>query len=179
MKRSSSPRARQSGAILMIVVMLLLAMALLTIASLRSILMEQRMSANSYDRNISFQAAESGLRQGEALLEAGGFTVPASGCNGGFCAKPIAGAGTKDRWLDSSFSGWRAGNAVSDISGTPQYFIELMGPAANWPGCDQELPVNPNCLTPRYRVTARNSDPALTPARASIILQSNYAAATP
>ena len=45
-----------------------------------------------------------------------------------------------------------------------------MGDAPNWPGCDRELPVNPTCLSPRFRVTARS---ATTADRAQVLLQSN------
>lgn len=179
MNPSSGPHspARQRGVVLLVVLVLLLIMTLLGLASLRGTLMEQRMSANTYDRNLSFQAAESGLREGEAVLDGNpASTSFVSACTNGLCSKPVAASGTKDRWLDSAFTGWNNGTNVSTAAGTPQYFIEIMGPAANWPGCDQEVPIHPNCLTPRYRVTARN---ALVADRAQVVLQSNYAAATP
>ena len=59
-----SPR-RQRGVALLVVLMLLLIMTLLGLASLRGSIMEERMSANLFDRSLMFQAAESALRQGE------------------------------------------------------------------------------------------------------------------
>ena len=171
----------QRGAALMVVLVLLLLMTLLGLASLRGTLMGQRMSANTYDRNISFQAAESALREGELVLAPGiansAFT---SGCANGECSQPVAAVGTKDRWADTAFAGWKSATALTGDAGmTPQYFIELMGNAPNWPGCDQEIPIHPNCLTPRYRITARNANPASAGDRSVVLLQSNYAAATP
>ncbi|MBS0456562.1 MAG: pilus assembly protein [Proteobacteria bacterium] len=186
MSAVSLPRvpSAQRGAALMVVLVLLVIMTLLGLASLRGTLMTQRMSANMYDRNISLQAAESALRQGEAVVAAG--TLPDSSftaaCTGGLCAQQSAAAGTADRWANPTFAGWRNGTTLaSDANMTPQYFIELMGNAPNWPGCDQEIPMHPNCLTPRYRVTARNLDPtaAGNSDRSMVVLQSNYAAALP
>lgn len=176
--------AAQRGAALLVVLVLLLIMTVLGLSSLRGTLMNQRMAANTYDRNISLQAAESALREGEAVVAAG--TLPATSftypCTAGKCAQPTATAGNPDRWADPSFAGWQNGSMLSgDANMTPQYFIELMGNAPNWPGCDQEIPMHPNCLTPRYRITARNLDPtgAGNSDRSLVVLQSNYAAALP
>lgn len=176
--------ATQRGAALMVVLVLLLIMTVLGLSSLRGTLMSQRMAANIYDRNISLQAAESALREGEAVVAAGNlpstsFTSP---CTGGKCAPPVASVGTPDRWMDPAFAGWQNGTLLaSDANMQPQYFIELMGNAPNWPGCDQEIPMHPNCLTPRYRITARNLNPAGAgnSDRSLVVLQSNYSAALP
>src|SRR6476469_8159831 len=90
-------RAMQRGAALVVVLILLLVTTLLGLASLRGTLLEERMSANLYDRGLAFQAAESALREGEALVTAidplsqfpnrgsnGGGTT----CTNGFCPSP-------------------------------------------------------------------------------------------
>lgn len=176
--------ASQRGAALMVVLVLLLIMTLLGLSSLRGTLMSQRMAANTYDRNISLQAAESALREGEAVVATGTLTSAAftNPCTAGKCAQQTAAVGTSERWADPSFSGWQTGSMLSaDAYMTPQYFIELMGNAPNWPGCDQEIPMHPNCLTPRYRITARNLNPATAgnSDRSLVVLQSNYSAALP
>jgi type IV pilus assembly protein PilX len=153
--------ATQRGVALMVVLVMLLIMTLLGLASLRGGLLQDRMTSGEYDRSLGFQAAEGALREAEARLKAGGYTFPASGCS------------FKDRWLDSSFAGWNnATLSVGTLGITPQYFIELMGPAPNWAGCDQLVPMQANCLTPRYRITARSTGSD----RAAVILQSNFAA---
>ena len=62
--------SRQSGASLIVVLILLLVMTLLGLAVLGNTLLEERMSANMFDRSLGFQAAESASREGEALVAA-------------------------------------------------------------------------------------------------------------
>lgn len=172
-QRKSIP-VTQRGVALIVVLILLLVMTLLGLASLRGSLLEDRMTSGEYDRSLGFQAAEGALREAEARLN-GPVTFPAVDCDAtGLCAKPDPTVnGFKNRWVDPAFAGWKtAAISVGSLGITPQYFIELMGPAANWVGCDQEVPMQPNCKTPRYRITARSSANN----RAAVLLQSNYAA---
>lgn len=173
-RRRPSPK-RERGVALIVVLVLLLIVTLLGLASLRGTLLEERMSANLYDRSLSFQAAESALREAEIAISATNAVsqFPSSGCTAWRCARPVIANGTKPRWLDSTFSGWNNGTKV--ISGTteitPQYFVEYMGVAPGWTGCDQQKPPLPQCLKPRFRVTARTN----TDGRARVMLQSSYA----
>jgi type IV pilus assembly protein PilX len=57
--------ARQRGAAMVIALVMLLVLTILATASARMTLMEERMTGNTQDRNIAFQAAEAGLRAGE------------------------------------------------------------------------------------------------------------------
>lgn len=120
---------RQGGAALLIVLLLLLVMALLGIASMRSTLLEERMSGASYDRSLSFQAAESALRVGEAALRAN----PDTACSGSRCnpppnVDPICGVGAG--WMNAAVA--LTGNVVA-----PQYRIDFLGRAPP--------PINPGC----------------------------------
>lgn len=178
MKRSSStfvaPR-RQSGIALVVVLVLLLIMTLLGLASLRGTLLEERMSANLYDRSLSFQAVEAALREVEARLRDVNVRnqFPASGCDKGLCARPDPTAtGYKDRATDPAFAGWHPATQVDALTATPAYFVENMGEAANWFECKKLIPVDPGCLSPRYRVTARSSAAD----RAEVVIQTSYAA---
>lgn len=169
---SRSIRPAERGAALMVVLMLLLVMTLLGLASMRMTVMEERMSASMYDRGLSFQAAEAALREAEAIAQTGpAFPATGSTCSGGLCTALAHGAsGTIDRWLDPDFAGWRGASNPGAITATPDYIIEHMGEAPNWPGCDREAPVHPRCLSPRYRITARSSASD----RALVVLQSSY-----
>jgi type IV pilus assembly protein PilX len=60
----SHPESSQRGAALVIALILLLVMTLLGVAALRTTTLEERMAANSQERNRAFHAAESGLTQG-------------------------------------------------------------------------------------------------------------------
>lgn len=161
---------KQVGVSLIVVLILLLVMTLLGLAVLRGTLLEERMSANLLDRSIAFQAAESALREGEAIA-ATRPVAPATNCTAGVCSLPVATA--TDRWLDGGFGGWvNSTTNIGALGGTPQYFVEFMGEAPTWPACDREIPVDPLCFSPRYRVTARSQEAD----RAQVLLQSNFIA---
>jgi type IV pilus assembly protein PilX len=51
---------------MVIALVMLLVLTLLATASARMTLLEERMTGNTQDRNVAFQAAEAGLRAGEA-----------------------------------------------------------------------------------------------------------------
>jgi len=178
MSRSSRAHpGRQRGVALLVVLILLLVMTLLGLASLRGSLMEERMSAGLYDRSIGFQATEAALREAEALVAAGGLVFPANGCLAGLCAQRIDVSTTElARWVDPA-TPWRNATVAlavdsdgdgTSIATTPQFVVEQMGEAPNWPGCDREIPINPSCVSPRFRVTARSNEAN----RAQVFLQS-------
>ncbi|MEN1956333.1 pilus assembly PilX family protein [Luteimonas changyuni] len=161
-------RLRQSGVSLIVVLVLLLVMTLLGLAVLGSTLLEERMSANMYDRSLGFQAAESALREGEALAATNPL-VPVAGCAAGLCAIPVA--ADPDRWTSAAFTGWQS--ASSDLGPLPapaSFIVEYMGEAPTWPGCDRQIPMSDLCMSPRYRITARSTAPD----RADVLLQTNF-----
>lgn len=160
------PRA-QRGISLVIVLILLLIMTLLGLAVLRSTLLEERMTANLTDRSFSFQAAEAALREAEVIASAAP-AAPASGCVAGLCATPVA--GEVDRWRDDAFTGWRSAAGGDARDTATSFFIEYMGEAPTWPGCDRMSPVPAQCLSPTYRITARSTEAN----RARVVLQTNY-----
>jgi type IV pilus assembly protein PilX len=160
---------RERGATLVVVLVLLLVMTLLGLASLRNTVLEERMTSNLLDRSIGFQTAESALREAELRLGAG-LSFPGAGCALGLCSLPNG--INADRWNDPGFTGWVNAAAVDAATAAPQYFIEDMGTAPGWAGCDQEIPQNPNCVKPRYRVTARSAEAG----RATVVLQTTFAA---
>ncbi|MGY6519794.1 MAG: pilus assembly PilX family protein [Lysobacteraceae bacterium] len=175
MRKLPRPPRRQQGVALVIALVLLLVMSVLGVSSLKTSMMQERMSGAAFDRGLAFQAAEAALREGEALL-VGPVppAIPANGCLGGLCARPVPAQGVPDRWADPTFAGWADGTTpLGGLIEGQQYFVEDMGPAPNWPGCEQEIPVNALCLSPRYRITARSGDE--TQARSRVVLQSSFA----
>jgi type IV pilus assembly protein PilX len=163
--------SQQRGAALLTVLLLLLIMTLLGLASLRSGLLEERMSGNLLDRGVSFQTAEAALREAEAVI----LTRPAYTGAGGLY--PLPGADAAPRWLDPNPANWRAATNLGGTSAavTARFIIEEMGVAPTWRGCDRVIPVDPSCLTGRFRITSISQAPG----RAQVMLQSNYAMATP
>lgn len=175
--RSRSPR-RQQGAALVIVLILLLAMTWMGVSSMRGTSMSERMSAGIYDRSIAFQAAETALREGEAIIAAK-TPFPMSGCVSGLCAER-ANIATTDlmRWEDPGVA-WREAtsslainNSGTSIATNPEFVIEAMGQAPNWPGCDREIPINEKCMSPRFRVTGRSNETG----RSRVVLQASVSA---
>ena len=166
--RFIKPSHRQRGATLVVVLILLLLMTLLGLASLRSTVLEERMTSNLLDRSLSFQVAEAGLREAEAAMSLNP-AFPAVGCNAGLCARPVPTA--IDRWLDPGFTAWRTGTVSDPNTAAPRYIAEDMGEGPNWRDCDRLSPIHPLCLTPRYRLTVLSQQAG----RASVTLQSIYA----
>jgi type IV pilus assembly protein PilX len=167
-----APIHRQGGATLVVVLILLLVMTLLGLASLRSTILEERMTSNLLDRSLGFQVAEGGLREAEATLDPNPLPAafPAAGCNPiGLCSRPTPGG--LERWLDPGFNAWRVGTATDPNTDPPRYIIEEMGEGPNWRDCDRKSPRHPLCMTRRYRVTVLSQQDG----RASVLLQSIFA----
>lgn len=171
MSQRPSPAA-QRGISLIVSLVLLLVVTLIATASMRGVVMQTRMSATSYDRSLAFQAAEAALREAEALaVAATAADFPAAGCLGGKCATPAA--GDTPRWLDDSFTAWRtAAAAAPSDAAVPEAVVEKMEDGSNWFGCENEIPRQPNCRTPRYRISSRSTATE----RAAVIVQSDVAA---
>jgi type IV pilus assembly protein PilX len=160
----------QKGASLIIALLLLVVMTMLGVSVLRTVTQEERMVAHSFDRSVSFQAAEAALRQAEAYV---GTTIPVptgSTCDSatGVCGKLAS--GSTERWLDTTFTTWVDATKVSGGTTeiTPQYIIEYLG--NTYPCRPDDLTSTSNCK--RYRITARSNAGT---DRASVMLQSIYA----
>ncbi|GEM_PF-969792 len=67
--RQSTPQCRERGAVLLVALIFLVVLSLLGINSLDSTMLETKLATNNQEKNWSFQVAESGLRQAEAILE--------------------------------------------------------------------------------------------------------------
>ena len=59
---------RQRGVALVVSLILLLVATIVGLAASRGTLLQERMSANSYDRSLAFQRAESALRAAEVAI---------------------------------------------------------------------------------------------------------------
>ncbi|MBL8315362.1 MAG: pilus assembly protein [Rubrivivax sp.] len=164
--------APQRGISIMVSLVLLVVVTLIALGSMRGVVMQARMSGASHDRSLSFQAAEAALREAEARAAAAtAANIPAANCNDGYCATPALNA--TPRWKDDAFAGWRVAAASAPAAApAPQAIVEDMGTAPNWMGCDSQIPPLPNCITQRYRITARSTADG----RATVVLQSQFAA---
>jgi type IV pilus assembly protein PilX len=172
-RRAVMRRQHQQGAALIIAMILLMIMTLLAVTGLRSTNQQERMSANAYDRDLAFQAAEAALRAGElkaAETDDGAFPTSACDCNkDGLCAQPNETCAT--RWGDtpSPFVSVSALDLVAADTPqlNPQYMIEKLGR-----GLCAAASSSTSCRN--FRITARSDDAA--GSRSTVILQSIYAA---
>jgi type IV pilus assembly protein PilX len=157
----------QRGVVLVVALVLLAIMSLVGLNAMRSVSSEERMAGHTYDRSVSFQAAESALREAEAVVS---LNKPIAGttCAAGVCPPPLATA--VPRWLDPTFTDWQDAAVVSSgsVSLTPQYIVEYLG---NTFECE---PGSPSTTTDckRYRITARSNAGA---DRAAVMVQSTFA----
>lgn len=176
----------QRGVTLVIVLILLLVMTLLGVASMRGVLMEERMAANMLDRSYAFQAAEAALREGEDFA-ASRPRPTVAGCVGGLCSRPDPAVPADNaRWLAAGF--WADGSGsyrdsthafdsdIADLVVPGRYIVELIDEGLPGVGeCTTSIDVSPDATCrgseARYRITARSQAGG----RAEVILQSIYA----
>lgn len=59
----------QTGATLVVSLIFLLVITVLAVASMRTTIFQERMAGNMRDRNLAFQAAESGIREAELFID--------------------------------------------------------------------------------------------------------------
>lgn len=182
----SSRYHAQQGVVLVVALVMLVLVTLVGLTSIRTITLEERMAANSVDRNLAFQAAETALREGEAVADAqslnangpnNAFTGPAqtaacatTHCVNGMCNLPHPSC--RDAWelLPNPIDWAPALTVHTALAGNdPRYLVEFLG---NTFPCDPGNAASPsNCK--RYRITAR-AQPG--EGRALVMLQSIYAA---
>lgn len=167
-------RSHQSGISLIVSLVILVVLSMLGVSSFRTVSMQERMGAATYDRNLALQTAESALReaeaQGLAALTVNPSGPPAdSGCTTGLCETPAA--GDAERWMDGGFAGWSSATALDNPTARAEFFVEYMGEHATVFACDRQVPPEPTCLRPILRATARLDQSGGD--RASVMLQSN------
>jgi type IV pilus assembly protein PilX len=181
-RSSANPPGRQQGVALAVALILLLVVTVIGLASMRGTSLQERMSANMYDRSLAFQRAEAALRAAEAAITANwqAGVLGAEDCSGNTqCANASATA------FDNGGADWINTPAVHDVNdaltpGIPQYHIQFMGTGIGPNNLD--LAANAdygnygNTYPPDniayYRITARSSDPAVTGERSIVVLQS-------
>jgi type IV pilus assembly protein PilX len=179
-----APRSAQQGIALAVALILLLVITLVGFAAVRGTLMQQKMAANLYDRQIAFQNAEAAMRAATLRIASNPGDI-ARNCQGGgvVCpANPFDDAALDTTKIISVQSGTADGqySASSLATGQPQYVIENMG---TWQdpnsstGFDQSANAHNygaqglSTTVMYYRVTARSGDPSKAGNRATVTLQ--------
>jgi len=119
----------QRGAILVISLLFLLVLTMIGVASMQTTTLEEKMAGNMRDRGVALQAAESGIRDGEAFIEGVASTAAFAGSNGLYgeyqdTPDPFAAA----TWNANTTS--RAGTALEGIGAAPRFFVRYTGTVA-------------------------------------------------
>lgn len=164
-------RRRQGGAVLIISMMLLLVMTLVGVTALQTTSLEEKMSGNTRDRDLAFQAAEVALRAGEDYL--GNVALPNfDNTNGHY--EPDAYLWKTVDWSDSSKVTvvTDLDDAVNDdvLSSAPRYYLEELAETIT-PGDSLVVGFTPSPVTGNYRVTALGYGGS---AYAEVILQTTF-----
>ena len=175
---------RQRGVALVVAMILLIVVTLVGFAAVRGTLMQQKLSANLYDRQIAFQSAEAAIRVAAARIKTNPADI-ARNCQAGgvFCqANPFTDPNLDTTKILSVPTGSGAGlyQASNIATGQPQYVIENMG---NWQDPTSSTGYNQTANSHNYgaqglsttvvyyRVTARSGNPATVGDRAVVTLQ--------
>ncbi|MGQ3890406.1 pilus assembly PilX family protein [Legionella sp. CNM-4043-24] len=121
--------SRQRGTTLAIALLMLLVLTLLGISTIQVTSMQEKMTANLQDKELSFRAAESALAAGEIWLMAQG-TLPRVSVN--CTAWPCVQEERSNFNFASQSLSWWAGNSTAYASGldnvntAPRYVIEFL-----------------------------------------------------
>lgn len=106
---------RQSGVVLIVSLVFLVVLTLLGLSGMQEGVMQERMSGNTQELLSAFEAAESGLRDGEVeVRKTIRVTSPFSpNCSNGLCEPATAGNGV---WADTSLVEWDMSDATLDTN---------------------------------------------------------------
>lgn len=165
-------RKRQNGAVMAIALVLLLVLTVLAASSMKLATTQERISGNTRDQVLAFQAAEAGLRAGEEAMEAaallnfngnrGRYEICAPGDNRVACNKPDY------RKRDST--GWEvAEGAVDGVNRPPEYIIEKYNRSQGKDSSlDSDIPLE---KVDFYRITSRGFGKT---DKSMVVLQTTY-----
>lgn len=176
------PRAykrAERGVALVVALVLLLVATLIGLSGIRGTNLQERMSANMYDRSLAFQRAEASLRDAERAITANWRIADLGGQD---CSLET---GELCRAVPELDAVWTPVGGLYDVNndktpGTPEYFIQFMGTGNSENALDTDANADydnyGNSYPPDnvafYRVTARSSAPNDAGDRSIVVLQS-------
>ncbi|MBB6245935.1 PilX N-terminal domain-containing pilus assembly protein [Rhodanobacter sp. A1T4] len=179
-------RSRQRGVALVVALLLLFVITLVGLAAVSGTFMQQKMSANFYDRQIAFQATEAAMRQAALAIQASTTAAPAGYDDCSPTASTLINC-QSNPFTDTGHSFSPTSVKGTTFTGTlqasaPQYIIQYMGnfqvpvPNVKQTSCP---PGQYGCKTATqtadfYRITARSGDPTAISGRAYVLLQSMF-----
>lgn len=182
--RFSCAPPQQRGVALVVSLVLLVLVTLVGLAAIRGTTMQQKMTSNFYDRELSFQSAEAALRAADTAIQMNAAAIARNCGSGGVTclANPFTDASLPANSIQTVVTGSGVGqfDAGTISASQPQYVIENFGayPDPNTStGFSQTANASQygaqgvSTTAIYYRVTARSGNPAVTGDRAVVTLQ--------
>ena len=178
---------RQTGVVLLVGLIMLLLMTVVGLAAIRGSNLQETMAGNMRERQLNFQVAEAGLREGEAFIEnQTSQDLEALAFNGSVSwqlpdmnqqgNQSALGLPQVDNWDQDDWAA-RAKTADVDLGDTntgdpPQYLVERLDvpPCPKCDGCSTD--VGSGCgEREMYRITSRSASAAT---NSGAVLQTVY-----
>jgi type IV pilus assembly protein PilX len=147
-KRNLRKLNKQSGTVLFTSLIFLLVLSMIVLAALRTGTLEERMAANSRNRQVALQAAEAVLRNAEVALFSGNAFISTFDsypdlvtkklANGYYSApaSSVALKWTSVDWADATQT-LTLGSTLNEVESQPRYIVEIIQP-----------PTRPNSTVP-------------------------------
>ena len=183
---TAAPR-HQKGIALAVALILLVVVTLIGLAAIRSTTLQQKMTANFYDRQIAFQSAEAALNAAATALQNNSAVIARDcGQTSVTCyANPFVDPNLPSGSIQTVPVGSNSGQFTpgTNATGQPQYVIENMGTWANTTNstgfrntanATQYGAQGVSLSSIYYRITARSGNPASVGDRAVVTLQAMY-----
>lgn len=125
-KYNTSLQTKQTGATLIVSLLILLVMTLLGVTAMQTNILEEKMSGNSKDISLSLQAAEAALREAEAYIET--IVSPAAAFDGStdWLYPDDTNVDVKADATWTTARTYQTGD-ITNVTTRPKYIIELYG----------------------------------------------------
>ncbi len=161
--RSDKPKIKQSGAVLIVGLVMVLLLSIIALASIRGSGLQESMAGNMHDREIGFQVAESALIVAETIIAPPNLNLPVFEGEDGlhrdlYSYRNLSVESmTTEKWKELAK---KTELNIESVSEEPLYLIEemnaLKGACAEEEGSGGDLEVilsTGSCIP--YKVTAR------------------------
>ena len=173
-KTTSAIQSSDTGFALVVVLLLMVALSMVGVASLRGITLQEKMAGNLYFRSLSFAEAESALRATVARIDGKiGLTVetPPAPDSSDLNYKPLIVNGSNQSYWNSA-SSWSSTDVRSVMSSAATGLAvnattEQIIVGDQMPTCESKMGSSA-CKVMFTRMTARATDPAT---GAAVVLQ--------
>lgn len=127
---------RQSGAALVVSLMILLVLTVIGVTALQTSNMEQQMAIQYHDHQLAFQAAEAALVEAQNYIQSQPLTANSftAGCSNGLCLPAAQSTTMTPVWNDQALNVWKTAGLhqtgsyqAANVSQQPEYIIEWLG----------------------------------------------------